>query len=173
MCIFSLTHRQYHTHINWKWVWQRERQTNQSDLNMPKENKQLLRKAPDAFRASYSSFRLYHKKSIIINFSCGGMGGQAISAVFVFVTFSQRFKKQLVSLVLVWVWACFQIVCMCVATCALIACACLCLQPSPALSPVLFSGLELLWKEGQGGLVHMMFINICLAIDSHWCSKKN
>ncbi len=86
VCTYLLTYTHTNTeqHIGeMKKVRQRERK--KTDLSMLKENKQSVRKAPKHPRWSYSSFRLYHKISIIINFSCGCTAGQATSTVFLFV----------------------------------------------------------------------------------------
>lgn len=84
-------------------------------------------------------------------------------------------EKKTVQSISVKVWVYFLIApCLCVVSCFMIVCVYFCLQPSPALSPVLFSGLVVLWWEGQEGeAVHMRFINICLAQDSPPWSRKN
>lgn len=95
--VYPHTHASSVTHVHKNENWW-DRQKDNRNLIMLKENTWIGKKSPEAFWASYLFFRLYHKISIIINFSCGCMAGQAASPAFVFKAFIEKCKK------LLYVW---------------------------------------------------------------------
>ena len=77
----------------WKWEGDKERQTEMIWICSKKISNQW-EKGARGFEGNMFIFQTFNKISVIINISRGRTPGQAISAVFVFVTFSERCKKK-------------------------------------------------------------------------------